>query len=190
MVYESSWTFEFVDPISNISSSCDISYHHGQECMLNATLGCIGLSVCVKMVQCVCRMLPLELLDCQWYYMSVINVYIGIDMSRVYAECCPLVNMMVFDILQLFLCHSIVDMLPFKMQVTMYHICGTKIYSAKLFKVKAGFTGAKFQHCYRLCQHVNPGADQVKNLVLNVGLNNRPDKVQSTSLPKYRLMIR
>ena len=114
MAYESSWTFEFVDPISSISSSCDISYHHGQECMLNATLGGIGLSVCAKMVQCVCRMLPLELLDCQWYYMSVINVYIGIDMSRVYAECCPLVNMMVFDILQLFLCHSIVDMLPLK----------------------------------------------------------------------------
>ena len=52
------------------------------------------------------------------------------------------------------------------------------------------FPGAKFQHCYQLCQHVIPGADKVKNLVLSFGLNNRSDKVQATSLPKYRLMIR
>ena len=51
------------------------------------------------MVQGVRWTLPSEPLDYQWYYvMSVINMYIGIYFERVYAEHCPIANMMMFDV--------------------------------------------------------------------------------------------
>ena len=52
-----------------------------------------------------------------------------------------------------------------------------------------GFPGAKFQHCYHLCQHVILRDDKAKSLVLSFGLNNRSDKFQVTPLPKYRLIV-